>query len=150
MPKSQRDLDQSRTRTSETASQRERLDVYRKDRATRDREWSAASAAQAKAADVGPGKKAQLAGKSNLAGKGGPQAQRLKSPADLEEAHPYTGKKFLEPEPQEARGAPGSRESQGETQRPREKATAAAHTGVGRQEPIDDNMPFLTSGDQGG
>lgn len=146
MPKSQRDLDQSRTKTSETASQRERLDVYGKDRATRDREWSAASAKQAEAASIGPGEKAQLAGKSNLAGKGGPQAQRLSSPADLEEAHPYTGKKFLEPEPQEARGAPGSRESEGHTQRPREKATAADHTGVGRQEPIDDNMPLLIQG----
>lgn len=150
MPKSQRELDQSRSKTSETASQRERLDVYGKDRATRDREWSAASAKQAKAANIGPGEKAQLAGKSNLAGKGGPQAQTIKSPADLEGAHPYTGKKFLEPEPQEARGAPGSRESEGHTQRPREKATAADHTGVGRQEPIDDSMPFLPTGDQAG
>lgn len=150
MRKSQRELDQSRSKTSETASQRERLDVYGKDRATRDREWSAASAKQAKAANIGPGEKAQLAGKSNLAGKGGPQAQKIKSPADLEGAHPYTGKKFLEPEPQEARGAPGSRESEGHTQRPREKATAADHTGVGRQEPIDDNMPFLPTGDQAG
>lgn len=150
MPKSQRELDQSRSKTSETASQRERLDVYGKDRATRDREWSAASAKQAKAANIGPGEKAQLAGKSNLAGKGGPQAQKIKSPADLEGAHPYTGKKFLEPEPQEARGAPGSRESEGHTQRPRERATAADHTGVGRQEPIDDSMPFLPTGDQAG
>lgn len=150
MAKSQRELDQSRSKTSETASQRERLDVFGKDRATRDREWSAASAKQAKAANIGPGEKAQLAGKSNLAGKGGPQAQKIKSPADLEGAHPYTGKKFLEPEPQEARGAPGSRESEGHTQRPREKATAADHTGVGRQEPIDDSMPFLPTGDQAG
>lgn len=146
MPKSQRELDQSRTKTSETASQRERLDVYGKDRATRDREWSAASAAQAKAANIGPGEKAKLAGKSTLTGKGRPQAQSVKSPPDLEEAHPYTGKKFLEPEPQEARGAPGSRESEGHTQRPRERATAAAHTGVGLQEPIDDNMPLLIQG----
>ena len=150
MPTSQRDVDQGRPKTSETATQRERLDVYGKSRATRDEEWSAASAKQAEAAGVGPGKKAQLAGKSTLTGKGRPAPERVESSSDLEEAHPYSGKKFLEPEPQEARGAPGSRESEGHTSRPREKATAADYTGVGRQEPIDEGMPHLVSGDQGG
>lgn len=150
MPTSQRDLDTGRSKTSETATQRERLDVYGKSRSTRDEEWSAASAKQAQAASVGAGKKAQLAGKSALTGKGRPAPARVKSPSDLEEAHPYSGKKFLEPEPQEARGAPGSRESEGHTNRPREKATSADYTGVGGQEPVDEGMPHLVSGDQGG
>jgi len=146
MPNSQRSEDRHKPKTSETATSHERLDVMATDPATRDQDWRSASEKQAKGAAVGVGKKAQVAGKSALAGVTRGQQERVASPADLEKAHPHGEAKFSKPEPQEARGAPGSRESTGETDRPREGSSPEDWTGVGLLGPADEGMPTLQPG----
>jgi hypothetical protein len=62
----------------------------------------------------------------------------------------------LEEEPQEARGAPGSRDKghppgQGPAERPAAKRFGPRdQTSINPQEPIDEDMPYLPPGDQGG
>jgi hypothetical protein len=62
----------------------------------------------------------------------------------------------LEAEPQAERGAPGSRDTGsdepdgGPVDRPAGKADADESTGIDPQEPIQDDMPTMQSGDQGG
>ncbi len=61
----------------------------------------------------------------------------------------------VQEEPQEERGAVGSRDkgegpAGGPTNRPAGKSDAEDSTSVGAQDPIDEEMPGLQSGDQGG
>lgn len=62
----------------------------------------------------------------------------------------------LEEEPQEERGAPGSRDTGsdepagGPVERPAGTSDRDADSGVNPQEPIDPAAPNLPSGDQGG
>lgn len=79
----------------------------------------------------------------------------------LEEAHPWRVGRFAEAEPQERRGAPGSRDVGGSIaerssqpagpRRGREQGRSAAEwTGVNPLEPIDPSMPYAKPGDQAG
>lgn len=70
-------------------------------------------------------------------------------PLDLEQARPWDAERFAGPEPQERRGAPGSRDV-GELARPREQHHTREWVGVNPLEPILDSMPRLKTGDQGG
>ena len=62
----------------------------------------------------------------------------------------------LQEEPQEERGAVGSRDkgdpepAGGPVERPAGQAAAEDSTKVGAQEPIDEEMPTFPAGDQGG
>lgn len=88
-------------------------------------------------------------------------ARQTETPPRLEQAHPWPPGRFTEAEPQERRGAPGSRgigdprdresdqpsgprEGRGQRHQPRE------WTGVNPLPPIDPAMPRLKPGDQGG
>lgn len=72
------------------------------------------------------------------------------NPEGLETAYPFRPDRFEEPEPQEARGAPGSRGMGNPPQAPSEKGRAADSTGVNPLDPILPEMPYLKPGDQGG
>lgn len=78
-------------------------------------------------------------------------------PADLEVARPWGPDRFAEPEPQERRGAPGSRNrgkpaaeiarggrGKGERHSPRE------WSGINPLPPIEESMPSMKPGGQGG
>lgn len=82
-------------------------------------------------------------------------------PGDLERAHPFPAGRFAEPEPQSARGDPGSRgigdsarQPDGDPAGPRrgrdQRRSATEWTGVNPLEPIDPAMPHLKPGDQAG
>lgn len=83
----------------------------------------------------------------------------LTEPAELETAHPWPPGRFADAEPQERRGAPGSRgmpnprQSSGAAGPRRgrgQKHGAQEWSGVNPLEPIDPSMPRLKPGDQGG
>lgn len=76
---------------------------------------------------------------------------RGSDPGSLEQAHPWEAGRFADPEPQEARGAPGSRD-RGEParSRPGEQTKASDWTGVNPKDPIAESMPGIKPGDQGG
>lgn len=86
--------------------------------------------------------------------------RRGTDPGELERAHPFPPGRFAEAEPQEARGAPGSRglNARAGSQRPpagprrgRDQPRSADEwTGVNPLPPIDPSMPYLKPGDQGG
>lgn len=73
----------------------------------------------------------------------------------LERAHPWPAGRFAEPEPQERRGAPGSRGGSENPAEPgrRQRAPhqrASDWKGVDPKDPIDESMPRVKPGDQGG
>lgn len=69
---------------------------------------------------------------------------------DVETAHPWEPGRFSGAEPQERRGAPGSR-GVGEPARPRQEHDLEKEvTGVNPLPAIDPSMPFMKPGDQGG
>ena len=79
-------------------------------------------------------------------------------PADLEVARPWGPDRFAEPEPQDQRGAPGSRGrgkpapaiSRGTRKGTGERHPPSEWTGVNPLPPIDESMPEMKPGDQGG
>lgn len=85
---------------------------------------------------------------------------RGSDPGELERAHPFPAGRFAEAEPQEARGAVGSRGrsrapgSQADPAGPRrgrgQPRSADEWTGVNPLPPIDPSMAYLKPGDQGG
>lgn len=89
-----------------------------------------------------------------------PNTRGSVQPGDLEQAHPFPPGRFAEPEPQQARGAVGSRGlnsppgTQAAPAGPRrgraQPHSAEEWTGVDPLEPIDPSMPHLKPGDQAG
>lgn len=82
-------------------------------------------------------------------------------PGDLEQAHPFPPGRFASAEPQEDRGAPGSRDvgkaagkRSSQPAGPRrgraQPRSASEWTGVNPKEPVDPSMPYLKPGDQAG
>lgn len=67
----------------------------------------------------------------------------------VETAWPWRADRFADAEPQDARGAVGSRDV-GSLARTREVHTSDEWCGVDPQPPIDPAMPNLKPGDQGG
>lgn len=77
-----------------------------------------------------------------------------RSPGEFERAQPFRPDQFAEAEPQEARGAPGSRDMGGspeevEASRPNLERSKEGG-GVNPLPAIDPSMPHLKTGDQGG
>lgn len=79
---------------------------------------------------------------------------------DVEQAHPWPPGRFAEPEPQDSRGAPGSRDV-GDPVRSRERPAGprggrreplrpSEWSGVNPLPPVDERMPVMKPGDQGG
>lgn len=78
-------------------------------------------------------------------------------PAELEQANPFPPGRFAEPESQDRRGAPGSRDVGSATVARGPSGGAGnqdrgprAWTGVDPLPPIDPAMPLLAPGDQAG
>lgn len=74
---------------------------------------------------------------------------RHEVPGQLETAWPWRAGRYADPEAQDARGGPGSRDI-GRLAHPTQHHTADEYCGVNPLEPIDPSMPFLKPGDQGG
>jgi hypothetical protein len=89
-----------------------------------------------------------------------PNKRGTAHPGDLEQAHPFPPGRFAQAEPQEARGAvgsrglndaPGSQTSPAGPRRGRGQPRSAQEwTGVNPLEPIDPSMPHMKPGDQAG
>lgn len=78
-----------------------------------------------------------------------PNRRLIDPDTELETAHPFRPGRFDDAEPQEARGAPGSRDL-GAPATPREHHTTDEFTGVNPPRLLSDSMPFVKPGDQGG
>jgi hypothetical protein len=157
MAGSQREEDEGKPTTSETATSEERLHTEDRSSEQREAEWQRSSERQARTG--GSGEKLRMGGEASLGGTKGQskEGDQVTTPAEDEQAHPYGGDSFAEPEPQEERGAPGSRDKgpvpgTGPVDRPREPVhDAEEYTGVGQQDRVDkEKMPPMPPGDQGG
>lgn len=78
-----------------------------------------------------------------------PNRRPIDPDVEIETAHPWRPGRFAQAEPQDSRGAPGSRDV-GAPARPRELHTTEEYAGVDPLPPIDSSMPFMKPGDQGG
>jgi hypothetical protein len=157
MEESQREEDQGKPTTSETATSKERLHTEDKSSEQREAEWDRSSSRQAETDTVG--ERFEMGGDATLGGVEGQQkgGDQVTSPAEDEGARPYGEDKFSEPESQEERGEPGSRDKggppgSGPVERPAEPVhDASEYSGVGQQDRMDkEEMPPMPPGDQGG
>jgi hypothetical protein len=157
MDGSQRQDDEGKPTTTETATSDEQVHTEDKSAEQRDSEWQQSSERQAQTG--GSGEKLGMAGDATLGGVKGQtkEGDQVTTPADDEEAHAYGQDKMSEPEPQEERGEPGSRDKggppgSGPVERPAEPVhDAEEYSGVGPMDRIDkEEMPPMPPGDQGG
>jgi hypothetical protein len=158
MGESQREEDQGKPTTTETATSEERLHTEDKSSEQRDAEWDESRSRQAATDSVG--ERFQMGGDATLGGvEGQPTGggDQVTTPAEDEEAHPYSEDEVSEPESQQERGEPGSRDKggppgSGPVERPAEPVhDATEYSGVGPQDRMDkEKMPPMPPGDQGG